>query len=40
MVGKDIYRIDPDGEPDYDGYEDEEEDNNWEWEMFNNSYFW
>jgi hypothetical protein len=36
---RDIYRRDPDGELDFDGYEEDEEDNT-EWEMFNQSYFW
>lgn len=37
---RDIYRRDPDGELDYDGYEEDEEEDNTEWEMFNQSYFW
>lgn len=38
---RDIYRTDPDGEPDYDGYEEiPDEDEEWERELFYESYKW
>ena len=36
---RDIYRTDPDGEPDYDGYEEIPEEDE-DWRLFNDSFNW
>lgn len=41
MTRRDIYRTGPDGEPDYDGYDEiPEEEDDWEWNLFNDSFNW
>lgn len=41
MTRRDIYRTDPDGEPDYDGYDEiPDPDDDWEWNLFNDSFNW
>lgn len=35
---KDIYIVDPDGDLEFDGYDEQEEDT--EWELYCNSWYW